>query len=279
MRVIRHVPHAGAATRPRVVAAGRFDGVHRGHQRILGRVIERAQALGGESIVVVGRGQGNDLRLLDLRQQLQRLGDAQVEVVIFAPAPSVEAAVERLTPAIRVTARGSGAAAPADGALDEVSPVHAQGAVVSSQATCAALARGDLPAAAAMLGRDPSVGGRVVHGFHRGGPLGIPTANLRVRGVQLPPDGVYAVRARVGDQDLRGVANIGFNPTFGNQTRTVETHLLDFNGDLYGRRLDVAFVDRLRGERKFADVQSLVAQIRGDIAAARRYFEQHADDD
>jgi riboflavin kinase/FMN adenylyltransferase len=275
MQVIRHVSHTVPATRPRIVAAGWFDGVHRGHQQIVGRVIERARVLGGESIVVVGRGQRDDLRLLDLRQQLERLRDAQVEAVVFSRADEVEAAVEQLAPAVRVSARGSGAGAPAGGTLDEVEPVKANGAPISSDAIRAALMRGDLQEAAAMLGRDPSVGGRVVHGFHRGGPLGIPTANLRVRGVQLPPDGVYAVRARVGDEHLRGVANVGFNPTFGNQTRTVETHLLDFNDDLYGRRLDVAFVDRLRGEQKFADVQALVAQIRADIGAARRYFEQH----
>jgi riboflavin kinase/FMN adenylyltransferase len=137
------------------------------------------------------------------------------------------------------------------------------------------VARGDLAAAAALLGRPPSVGGRVVHGFHRGAALGIPTANLRVRDHQLPPDGVYAVRAWVGDAHLRGVANIGFNPTFGNRTRTVETHLLDFSGDLYRQRLDIALLARLRDERKFPDVPALLAQIRTDIAAARRWFEVH----
>ena len=112
-----------------------------------------------------------------------------------------------------------------------------------------------------------------MHGFHRGGPLGIPTANLRVKGIQLPPDGVYAVRAHVGGASLNGVANIGFNPTFGNRVRSVETHLLDFDGDLYGQRLEIAFVARLRGEQKFPDVQALLAQIRSDIAAARRFFQ------
>jgi riboflavin kinase/FMN adenylyltransferase len=275
MRVIRHVRHAGAATRPRVVAAGWFDGVHRGHQRIVQRVVERARALHGESIVVVGRGETDDLRLLDLRQKLEHLRDAQIDTVVFSRPTGVEAAVERLAPAVRVSARDSGVAAPPGGRLEEVQPAEAGGAVISSRAIRAALSRADLAAAAAMLGRDPGAGGRVVHGFHRGGPLGIPTANLRVRGIQLPPDGVYAVRALVGAQSLRGVANIGFNPTFGNQTRTVETHLLDFHDDLYGRRLDVAFVERLRGEQKFSDVQALVAQIRADIVAARRYFEQH----
>jgi riboflavin kinase/FMN adenylyltransferase len=132
--------------------------------------------------------------------------------------------------------------------------------------------QGDLAGAARGLGRDHAVSGRVIHGHHRGGPLGIPTANIRVRGVQLPPDGVYAVRAGVEDREWRGVANIGFNPTFGNRARSVETHLLEFDGDLYGRRLAIAFVAHLRGERKFESVDALVAQIRADIAVARRVF-------
>jgi riboflavin kinase/FMN adenylyltransferase len=120
-----------------------------------------------------------------------------------------------------------------------------------------------------LLGRIPTIGGRVVHGFHRGAPLGIPTANLRVRGVHLPPDGVYAVRARCRGEWCDGVANIGFNPTFGNRVRSVETHVLDFSGDLYGTWLEIGFIARLRGEQRFPDVQALLAQIRVDIAAAR----------
>jgi riboflavin kinase/FMN adenylyltransferase len=274
MRVIRHVAHVDPATRPRVVAAGEFDGLHRGHQRVLQRVRERATALGGEALVVLGRGRCDEPRLDDRRQQLERLHDAGVDTVVFAPATALSTAVARVGAAVHVRARGSGAHAPRGGQLEEIEPVTVDGTAITSAAIAVALARGDLPAAAAMLGRDAGVGGRVVHGFHRGRPLGIPTANLRVRDVQLPPDGVYVVRATIGaDRGLRGVANIGFNPTFGNRTRTVETHLLDIDADLYGRRLQLAFLARLRGEQKFDGVPALLAQIRDDIAAARRYFE------
>ena len=272
MRVIRHVVHAGPAGRPRVVAAGSFDGVHRGHQRVLAHVVDRARTLGGEAAVIVAGGSGVP-RLTDRRQQLELLRAAAIDVVAFAPRGSVEEAAVRLGVAVRVTGRGEGTASPGD-LLEEIAPVAVDGEPVTVSAICAVLSCGDLDAARAMLGRDPGVGGRVVHGFHRGGPLGIPTANLRVRGIQLPPDGVYAVRARVADARLTGVANIGFNPTFGNQIRTVETHLLDFSGDLYGRRLEIAFRTRLRGERKFPDVPALLAQVRSDIAAARRFFER-----
>ena len=275
MRVIRHVADVAPAGRPRVVAAGRFDGVHRGHQRVLARVLERARAVAGESVVVLARGSSGASRLTDVRRRLELLGEVGVEAVVFAPAAALEAAVERLSAAVRVAAQGRGSAAPAGGTLDEIAAVSVCGAPITAASIGAALTRGDLAAARAMLGRDPGVAGRVVHGFHRGAALGIPTANLRVRGIVLPPDGVYVVRARVAGTALCGVANVGFNPTFGNRTRTVETHLLDFAGDLYGRRLEIAFLAYLRGERKFQDVAALVAQVRADIAAARRLLEGH----
>src|SRR4029453_16525826 len=254
MRVIRHVRHVARAEGPRVVAPGRFDGGHRGHQRILQRVKERAALLGGESLVIVRRDAGEP-RLDDRRGQLERLRDAGVDTVVFAPTRALNAAVDHFGAALRVSARGSDAVAPRGGELEEVPAVEAHGAAITSAAIRGALSRGDLRTAAAMLGRDRGVAGRGVRGFRRGAGLGIPTANLRVRGIQLPPDGVYAVRARLADDTyVPGVANVGFHPPFGNQTRTVETHLLDFNGDLYGQRFELAFLLHLRGEQKFAGV-------------------------
>jgi riboflavin kinase / FMN adenylyltransferase len=249
--------------------------VHRGHQQVLARVVERARSVRGQALTVVARGDSGVPRLVDPRQQLELLRAASIDVVVFVSAGAASEAVDRLGATVRVSARGSGAGAPAGGTLDEVPVVEMDGEPITVAAIRAALSRGDLGAARAMLGRDPAVCGRVVHGFHRGGPLGIPTANLRVRAVALPPDGVYAVRAHAAGTRMRGVANIGFNPTFGNQTRTVETHLLDFSGDLYGQRLEIAFVVRLRGEQTFPGVPALLAQIHADIAAARRLFEQH----
>jgi riboflavin kinase/FMN adenylyltransferase len=165
-----------------------------------------------------------------------------------------------------------GGAPTGDAFVESVPSATIDGERVSSQRLCRLISAGDLDAAYSGLGRRHAVEGRVVHGFHRGAPLGIPTANLRLRGVALPPDGVYAVRARVGATELQGVANIGFNPTFGNTVRSVETHLLDFAADLYGRRLEVAFVRRLRGEQRFAGIDALLLQIQRDIASAREIF-------
>jgi riboflavin kinase/FMN adenylyltransferase len=208
MRVIRHVSEVKPAAGVRVAAAGRFDGLHRGHRRVLAQVVDRARAAAGEATAIVAHERGADLRLSDRRQQLEGLRDAGLDLVVFAPAAELDAAVDRVGVTTRVAARGSGARAPAGGTLEEIAAVETDGAAVTTEAIRAALRAGDLRAARALLGRDPGVAGRIVHGFHRGGPLGIPTANLRVRGIQLPPDGVYAVRARVAGAEPCGVANI-----------------------------------------------------------------------
>jgi riboflavin kinase/FMN adenylyltransferase len=154
--------------------------------------------------------------------------------------------------------------------LEIVDAVYVGGALVSSSAIRSAVERGDFETASRMLGRPYAVCGRVVQGQHRGVALGFPTANLYLRGMQLPPDGVYAVRVHADGVERGGVANLGFNPTFGNRARTLEAHLFDFEGDLYRRRIEVCFVARLRAERKFPSAEALANQIREDVAAARR---------
>lgn len=156
-----------------------------------------------------------------------------------------------------------------------VSPVTLDGQLVSSSQVRAALARGDVALAARMLTRVHDVERRVVHGDHRGRLLGFPTANLELTGLMPPADGVYAVALRVldGEPELVsrrwfGVANLGVRPTL-NAGRSMEVHVLDFEGDLYDRRLRVGFVQRLRGEQKFGSLDALKAQIARDVDAAR----------
>jgi riboflavin kinase/FMN adenylyltransferase len=157
-------------------------------------------------------------------------------------------------------------------AVEVVPPVTTHGLQVSSSTVRRMIAAGEVEAAARLLGRSHSVEGRVRAGDRRGAALGFPTANILPRGGMLPPDGVYAVRVGIdGEQPLRpGVANLGVNPTFGSSPRRLETHLFDFQGDLYRRKLRVAFQKRLRGEVKFASVDALVEQIRADAGAARQ---------
>lgn len=255
-----------------MVAEGEFDGVHCGHQRVLGRVVEWARDTDGEAVVLLHRVRGEALRLSDLRTQLERLAAAGIELVVMVRPTAAAAALERMRPVAYAGARAPSRELPGM-QVAAIQPVTVGGVPITSAGVRASIAAADLAGARAMLGRFPAVAGRVVHGFHRGAPLGIPTANIRVRGVQLPPDGVYAVRAAIGGAvaaEICGVANIGFNPTFGNRVRSVETHLFDFAGDLYGQRLRIELVARLRGEQRFAGIDALLAQIRSDIATARK---------
>lgn len=161
-------------------------------------------------------------------------------------------------------------------------PVTLEGQIVSSSQVRAALARGDVELAARMLTRVHDVTRRVVTGAQRGRTLGFPTANLELEGFMVPADGVYAVVARVLDGSAEersvlhaGVANLGERPTL-RAGRSLEVHLLDFEGDLYGKTLRVGFVARLRGEQKFPNVDALRAQIAQDVVAGRDAVKQCA---
>jgi riboflavin kinase/FMN adenylyltransferase len=148
--------------------------------------------------------------------------------------------------------------------------VPEDGNAISSTRIRNLLLRGHVREAARLLGRYPSLAGQVVVGVKRGRCQGVPTANLEVRAERaIPADGVYAAYAVLGDVRYPAVANIGYRPSFGNHLRTVETHILDFDQDIYGFDLVVEFVARLRPERCFASVEELVAQIHEDISAAR----------
>ena len=155
-------------------------------------------------------------------------------------------------------------------AVEVVPPLLEAGFPISSSRVREALERGDVGEARKLLGRDYFVDGEVVRGDGRGRTIGVPTANLAPEEQILPAHGVYAARCRVGADAWHPAAvNVGERPTFGGGRVTLEAHLLDFDGDLYGARLRVAFHERLRGEQRFESKQALVAQIQRDIAAVR----------
>lgn len=131
------------------------------------------------------------------------------------------------------------------------------------------LLAGEVAGVVALLGRHFTLEGQVIHGVGRGKRLGFPTANLNVDKELLPKAGVYAVKVRRGEETFPGVANIGSNPTFDGQGVSLEVHLFDFHGDLYGEPLRLYFVERLRDERRFPSAEELVRAIREDIARAR----------
>jgi riboflavin kinase/FMN adenylyltransferase len=151
-----------------------------------------------------------------------------------------------------------------------VEPHEFEDGIISSTRVRDLVADGEVAHAASLLGRYPELRGIVVHGDHRGRELGFPTANLDVPDRKLiPANGIYAVRVRLGEEWYNGAASIGIRPTFGGGKRLVEIYILDFSRWIYGEELEVYFVERLRDEEKFENVQALLDQMAVDVRDAR----------
>jgi riboflavin kinase/FMN adenylyltransferase len=161
-----------------------------------------------------------------------------------------------------------------DFSLTVVPPLVINGETVSSTAIRKAMADGDMKKVRELTGRYFSLHGKVVTGAGRGESLGFPTANLDVNsGQALPPDGVYAGLAHANGKTYRSMTNIGFDPTFGDKTRTIEAYLLDYSGDLYGHKLSVDFIAKLRDEKKFKNAEELKKQVAEDIKRGRNILD------
>jgi len=157
-----------------------------------------------------------------------------------------------------------------DFTVEVVLPLVLEGSLVSSTTIRETLAQGNISETTKLLGRHFSLSGPVVGGRERGQSLGFPTANIGLNSnLALPTDGVYATQAHVGDRVYPSVTNIGTRPTFSETERTIEVHLLDFTGNVYGQQLTIELVERLRPEMKFAGKEELIAQINKDIEQAR----------
>jgi riboflavin kinase/FMN adenylyltransferase len=271
--------------RPRTVAIGSFDGVHRGHRLVL----ETARAVGVTTTVVTFWPHprlvlGNHVELLstlERRLELLETEPAVDEVLVVAFTPEVasltaeefaESVLRRSGAAVIVVGENFrfGRAAAGDPALLELLGFDVRVVPildgVSSSRIRTLLREGDVVAAAQLLGRPAELEGTVVLGDQRGGTLGYPTANLAVPAdLLVPAYGIYAGSAR----GHRAAVSIGVNPHYGGDERRIEPHLLDFEGDLYGQRLIVELWLRLREERAFSSEAALVAQIARDVEAAR----------
>ncbi len=296
-------------SRPAVVTLGTFDGVHRGHRAVLAEVTRRARAGKLTSVLVTFDPHPLAVvnppaapKLLTVPAEKQDLvtaaGIEQFVLMPFTPAVAqldAEAFVRRLCDeyAMRELVMGydhgfgrgrSGdvelvqrLARTQDFAVAVVDAVRDNGQPISSTLIRTALAHGDLDAAGRWLGRPYSIRGTVVRGAGRGRTIGIPTINLAPPDSRklLPPDGVYAVAVTVGRRETGdgkrygGMMNQGARPTFGEQARTLEVHLFDFDGELYGETVDVAWVRRLREVQAFPSREALVAQLERDRQAAR----------
>jgi riboflavin kinase/FMN adenylyltransferase len=295
--------------RPSVVTVGRFDGVHRGHQHLLARVRQEAQARQALSVAITLFPDPRTIHDPDFRPSylesledrlalLQPLVDEVVlvrytrELSRLTARQFVSALVEDLGMVCFVAGpdhtlgRDREGTIPVLTALGEelgyevvvVEPLILEdGTVVSSTAVRRHLEAGEVARVRELLGRPFTVRGTVQRGAGRGRTLGYPTANLAPQpGLALPADGVYATRARLGDRVLPSVTNVGTRPTFGDGERLIEVHLLDYAGaDLYGQELQVAFLDRLRPEVRYESVEALIGQMHQDAAWARQVLSAH----
>ena len=155
-----------------------------------------------------------------------------------------------------------------------VPPTQLNGLPVHSTRIRQAIGRGDLGLASQLLGRTYSLRGTIVPGDGRGRQIGFPTANIEPGAQLCPPNGVYAIRAKLVNRWLDGVLNIGIRPTFDGTKFQVESHLFDFDEDVYGETIEIFFIEKIRNERKFSDIQTLVQQIHRDIAIAHKILAQ-----
>ncbi|HSE11630.1 MAG TPA: bifunctional riboflavin kinase/FAD synthetase [Rudaea sp.] len=284
-----------------VVCIGAFDGVHRGHREVLERVRARAEELRATPVAVtfapiprVFFGQAVP-QLTTVREKIAALIDAGMQRVLLVrfnadfAAMSAEDFIQRVL-VERLAARevwvGEGFRFGHDrrgdlallrrvGAedwmsADVVPPYSMDGERVSSSRIRTALAAGDMGSAERLLGRHFSMGGRVVHGEQIGRKLGCPTANVRLGDRIAPLGGIFAVRIHgVGEQVRPGVASLGVRPTINGTEPLLEAHVFDWNGDLYGKRIEVEFVKKIRNEEKFPDLAAMAQQISRDVSAAR----------
>lgn len=297
-----HLPPNGC-----VATIGNFDGVHLGHRAVIERLAEQGRQRGLPVCVVLFEPQPRELfdpknappRLMRLREKIDRLSELPVDHALIlrfnrnlASMPPEDFIQTILVDALGIRhlvigddfrfgrrregdfdlLRQTGLRAGFD--VVDTPSVLIDGERISSTLIREALLAGDLARAARLLGKPYEVCGRIIHGQKRGRLMGFPTANLLMQRKNTPIQGVFAVTMRgLSELPLPGVANVGVRPTLaGDETVLLETHLLDFNGDLYGKRVEVEFHQKLREERRFSGIPELRTQIEKDITAARSYF-------
>ncbi|MBS0319566.1 MAG: bifunctional riboflavin kinase/FAD synthetase [Proteobacteria bacterium] len=311
MRLLRDLP--ATATQPLALTIGNFDGVHRGHQAMLARLVEAAEDLALAPAVLTfdphpreyfarkrAGGTTPPMRLSALRGKAGAFREAGVATMIVARFDDALATLEADAFVDDVLVRRLGVRWALVGddfrfgrgrtgdvtrlralartfTVEAMAPIVVDGVRASSTAVRDALVEGRFEAATSLLGRPYRVEGRVMHGRKLGRSLGFPTANLALR--HPPPlAGIFVVTVHgVGDGPRDAVASLGTRPTISDGLAPLlEVHLLDFDGDLYGRRLAVDFLAKLRDEARYDDLATLKAQIAADVAATRHWFASRA---
>lgn len=309
MKVVFGVQKLESPLQNSVVTIGNFDGVHLGHQTLIQKVVDEARAAGSASVIMTFWPHPREVIFPD--KPFQRLMDVEFQTEIFEqmdadylirepfrrdlssqkPETFLNGWILKpLRPSRVVVGYDFSFGANREGNLDFLKsfftqhqipveimpPIQLGSTIVSSTEIRRALESGDVVRARQMLSRPHLLEGTVVRGEGRGSRIGIPTANLQVLGVMKPGNGVYATYAEWRGQLYPSITNIGVKPTFQNDFKEsqVETHFLDQKLDLYGCRLRLHFLKKLRDEKKFNSVEELIDQIKNDIQTVRIFFEE-----
>lgn len=303
MEILRHIENRSIALSRPVLTMGNFDGIHLGHQALLRRVVDEARGRGGSSVVLTfephplkvlapERAPGLILTHKDKMRLLQSFGVDMVIIQAFDSAfANLEAKdfVQRyLIDKLKIqkiwVGRNFRFGKGRKGRVEDlvhwgkewgfevgvVDPIEKGDSRVSSSHIRKLLGQGKVREIFPLLGRYHFVSGRVVRGHQRGRRLGFPTANMVSQTEVLPLDGIYATVFQVDQHQWSSVTSVGHNPTFGGESKTIETYLFDFQGDLYGRPVRLFFVERIRAERKFASAELLVEQMKQDVLSAQK---------
>lgn len=302
MMVVHGHTHVPVNARGAVVAIGNFDGVHRGHQALLREAVQKAKSLERASAAMIFephpreffQPQETHFRLTPLKAKLALFEQLGLKVTFVEPFDSHLASMTGQDFIERVLVAGYGVAHVIIGydfffghkrggnpelmvaageelgfGVTIVPPVAESGEVFASSSVRLHLAQGDVKGAAQMLGRPWRVGGKIVGGAKIGAGLGYPTANLAMpKGTSLG-HGIYAVRATVDGATHDAAAYLGTRPTFDDGMPVLEVFLFDFAGDLYGKEMQVDFIEFVRGDRKYHSTEALVAQMHDDVAKAK----------
>lgn len=309
MNVISNLTEIEEPLKNPVLTIGNFDGVHRGHLVLFDKVKSIAKDIGGKSVVmtfephpikVVKPGNGPPL-ITPFKQKIKLIVDAGIDIIICIPFTDEFATIsaqdfirEILVGKIGVKeivvgydyTFGKGRSGNIDllrsmgnelgYRVHVVDPVQLNHTPVSSTSIRDLVKAGDLPEAKRLLGRDYRISGKVKKGMGRGGRLlGFPTANLLPEDELIPKNGVYSVIVYIEGVKYFGVCNIGNNPTFGGTTLSIETHILDFSGDLLGKEITIVFTHRLREEKTFSSKEELADEIKKDIEIAKGLLDLH----
>jgi len=306
MKIIHSLRHIKIPTCGSCVTVGVFDGVHSGHKKIISRVVAAACVSGTKSIVItfdphpakVLNPKSKTPSLISLGHRIRLIESLGVDILVivkftktFSDISAEEFVKNVLVEKLRMRQIFVGEnfyfgkdAAAGVAALKKlsrrfkfkvitISPIKVAGHIVSSSLIRRMITCGDLHDAAKLLARPVSVLGTIVKGYGLATELGFPTANINPHHEVVPPCGVYAVMAHLDGRSYRGVLNIGLRPTFyssRDEEPTIEVHLFGFKGDLYGKDIEVEFVEKIRDERKFASKEALIKRIRADAVLAQK---------